>query len=306
MAGESDPTATIAELTARLRRAEAQLAEQERELTALRQRLADATFADALRQALVRLGAAGQLAAPVQPTELLDLIIATAAQVLQARAASLFLIDHETQELVFEVALGESAARARRYRVPLGQGIAGWVAATGQPLAVADATQDPRFARSLAQSIGYIPKSVLCIPLRQGERVIGVVELFDKRDGQPFSPADMELLAQFASQAAVAIEQSRVVRDLTWLFRVILQGLLPGGNEEEALRRVLEAHVAEFTQRTAQSAQYRDALAIAQLAGAISRHGPAARQLARQVLASVAQYLQARTELEMGRGGPTP
>lgn len=306
MAGESDPTATIAELTARLRRAEAQLAEQERELTALRQRLADATFADALRQALVRLGAAGQLAAPVQPTELLDLIIATAAQVLQARAASLFLIDHETQELVFEVALGESAARARRYRVPLGQGIAGWVAATGQPLAVADATQDPRFARSLAQSIGYIPKSVLCIPLRQGERVIGVVELFDKRDGQPFSPADMELLAQFASQAAVAIEQSRVVRDLTLLFRVILQGLLPGGDEEEALRRVLEAHVAEFTQRTAQSAQYRDALAIAQLAGAISRHGPAARQLARQVLASVAQYLQARTELEMGRGGPTP
>jgi GAF domain-containing protein len=307
MASESDPPATIAELTARLRRAEAQLAEQERELTALRQQLADATFADALRQTLVRLGAAGQLAAPVQHTELLDLLVATAAQVLQARAASLFLIDHERQELVFEVALGESAARARRYRVPLGQGIAGWVAATGQPLAIADASQDPRFARSLAQRIGYIPKSVLCIPLRQGELVLGVVELFDKRDGQPFSPADMELLARFASQAAVAIEQSRVMRDLTLLFQVTLQSLLPGGDDEAAaLRRALEAPAAEFAQRTAQSAQYRDVLAITQLVGEISRQGPAARQLARQVLASVAEYLQARTELATSGGGPTP
>ncbi|HLI29084.1 MAG TPA: GAF domain-containing protein [Chloroflexota bacterium] len=303
MAGEADHAARVAELTTRLRRAEAQLAQQEQELSLLRQRLADATFADELRQTLVRLGAAAQLAAPVQYSELLDMIVATAAQVLQARAASLFLIDQETQELVFEVALGESAAVARRYRVPLGQGIAGWVAATGQPLAIADATQDPRFARSLAQNIGYIPKSVLCIPLRQGELVMGVVELFDKRDGQPFTPADMELLAQFASEAAVAIEQSRVVRDLTLLFRVMLQGLLPGGSDEEAaLRRTLEAHAAEFTERVAQSEQYRDALKITQLVGAISRHGPAARHLAEQVLASVADYLQSQAALQTSGG----
>ncbi|MBX5491896.1 MAG: GAF domain-containing protein [Chloroflexi bacterium] len=303
MGNDPDQGTTVAELAARLRRAEARLAEQERELAELRRQVADETFADELRQALVRLGAAGQLAAPAQYNELLDMIITTAAQVLQARAASLFLIDHETQELVFQVALGESASAARRYRVPLGQGIAGWVAATGQPLAIADAAQDPRFARQMAQSIGYIPRSILCIPLRQGELVMGVVELFDKRDGQPFTPTDMELLAQFASQAAVAIEQSRIVRDLTLLFHVMLQGLLPGGSsEEDALRRTLEAHAAEFTERIAQSEEYRAALTITQLVGEICRHGPAARQLADHVLASIAEYLRGQQTLQAGGG----
>src|SRR5215211_6214204 len=128
MAMEPDG-ATVAELATRLRQAESRLADQDREIAELRRQLADETFADEL------------LTAPVEYTELLDMIVTTAAQVLQSRAASLFLIDHETQELVFEVALGESASVARRYRVPLGQGIAGWVAATGQPLAIADASQ---------------------------------------------------------------------------------------------------------------------------------------------------------------------
>src|SRR3712207_6646113 len=141
MAMEPDG-ATVAELATRLRQAETRLADQDREIAELRRQLADETFADELRAALIRLGAAGQLTAPVEYNELLDMIVTTAAQVLQSRAASLFLIDHETQELVFEVALGESAAVARRFRVPLGQGIAGWVAATGQPLAIADASQD--------------------------------------------------------------------------------------------------------------------------------------------------------------------
>lgn len=304
MATDAGDSGMLAELTARLRQAETRIAEQEREIGELRRQAADASFADELRQALVRIGAAGQLTAPVAYNELLDMIITTAAQVLQAKAASLFLIDHETQELVFEVALGESAAVARRFRVPLGQGIAGWVAATGQPLAIADASQDPRFARTMAQSIGYIPKSILCIPLRQGELVMGVVELFDKLDGQPFTPLDMELLAQFASEAAVAIEQGRAVRDLTLLFRVILQGLLPGGSEEDALRSALEAHAAEFTERTAQSEQYRDALAITHLVSEISAHGPPARQLTQQVLASVAEYLRGQSNLHGAGGWP--
>jgi GAF domain-containing protein len=131
---------------------------------------------------------------------------------------------------------------------------------------------------------------------------MGVVELFDKLDGQPFTPTDMELLGQFASEAAVAIEQSRVVRDLTLLFRVILSGLLPGGSEEDALRNALETHAAEFTERTAQSEQYREALQITQLVSDISAHGPAARQLARQVLASVAEYLRSQASVHAGTG----
>lgn len=101
---------------------------------------ADAAFAEQLRQALIRMAAAGQLTAPVAHTDLLDLIVGTAAQVLGAQAASLYLIDRATNELVFEVALGESAAEARKFRVPVGQGIAGWVAQTGEATLIPDAS----------------------------------------------------------------------------------------------------------------------------------------------------------------------
>jgi GAF domain-containing protein len=277
------------DLDAALREAEATIAAQAAEIAALRAQLADTTFVEQLRQALVRMGAAGQLTAPVAHNDLLDLLVATAAQVLSAQAASLYLIDYTTNELVFEVALGESAARARKFRVQLGQGIAGWVAATGQAVMIDDASEDPRFAVNIARSIGYIPKSVLCLPMRSGETVIGVVQLFDKGRGQPFTPADRELLEQFAAQAAVAIQQSRAVRDLPQLFGVVLQGLLP---DDAGRRAALELHAAQFAERTAQTDQYREALAITDLVGDISRHGPEARRLCQQVLASLASYLR--------------
>ncbi|HEY7065552.1 MAG TPA: GAF domain-containing protein [Chloroflexota bacterium] len=260
--------------------------------------LAAASFAEELQQSLIRMAAAGHLTAPVAHTDLLDLIVGTAAQVLGAQAASLYLIDRAANELVFEVALGESAAQARKFRVPVGQGIAGWVAQAGEPVIIPDASQDPRFAVNIARSIGYIPKSVLCIPLRAGETVIGVVQLFDKANGAPFTPSDQTLLEEFAVQAAVALEQARAARDVSELFGVVLQGLLPdedGGTG--AADGALWAHAREFAERTTQSAQYRDALRITQLVTEISRNGPEARRLCQELLNSVAAYAREPTPL---------
>jgi len=251
---------------------------------------ADAAFAEQLRQALIRMAAAGQLTAPVAHTDLLDLIVGTAAQVLGAQAASLYLIDRATNELVFEVALGESAAEARKFRVPVGQGIAGWVAQTGEATLIPDASQDPRFAANIARSIGYIPKSVLCIPLRADDAVIGVVQLFDKGSGAPFTEADQALVEEFAVQAAVALEQSRAVRDVCEMFGVVLEGLVPYEGGDAAARGALAAHARAFAERTRQSARYRDALRITELVSEISRHGPEGRRLCAELLKSVAEY----------------
>jgi GAF domain-containing protein len=264
---------------------------------------ADAAFAEQLRQALVRMAAAGQLTAPVAHTDVLDLIVGTAAQVLGAQAASLYLIDRATDELVFEVALGESAARARKFRVPVGQGIAGWVAQTGEVALIPDASQDPRFAVNIARSIGYIPKSVLCIPLRAGEAVIGVVQLFDKGSGAPFTADDQALLEEFAVQAAVAIEQSRAVRDVCELFGVVLAGLVPEGSGDTAERGALAAHARAFAERTTELPQYLDALRITQLVSEISRPGPEGRHLCQELLNSVAEYTLGR---EGERAGEAP
>src|SRR3954454_22941045 len=191
---------------------------------------ADAAVARELREALVRRSAAGAPLAFGAHTELIQQILRTAAHALAAEAGVLFLIDAEAEELVCMAALVDSAP-ARGFRVPLGSGIVGWVAATGQPIAISDASQDPRFAGSVSRGAGYVPKSVLCLPLRSEELVFGVLQLCDKNGGEPFTANDMALLGHFASLAAVAIEQSRVVRDLAQLFCVILQALLPGVSE---------------------------------------------------------------------------
>src|SRR5690348_4743424 len=115
----------------------ARIAALEQEVARLQARLGDERLADELRVRLTAVGTLATLSAPAEHGALLEQIVQTAMHVLRARAGSLYLLDEESDELIFEVALGERAAPLRGQRIPLGQGIAGWVAATGQAIAVA-------------------------------------------------------------------------------------------------------------------------------------------------------------------------
>jgi signal transduction protein with GAF and PtsI domain len=152
------------------------LARAQEEISRLERRLSDERFAEELKDALTLAAAAGQISAPVTHSRLLEMIVETAASVIPSRAASLFLIDQETEELIFEVALGPEAEEVRKFRVPLGRGIAGLVAVSGQPMAISDASSDPRQAADIAKSVGYTPGTILCVPLIHNEVVIGVLE----------------------------------------------------------------------------------------------------------------------------------
>ena len=177
--------------------------------------------------------AAGTIASPVTHARLLQLIVETAADVIGARAGALFLVDEAHNELTFEVAIGPKAAEVKRIRVPHGQGVAGLVAASGQPMAIADAGSDPRHASDIAQQIGYYPETILCVPLFYGDRLTGVLELLDKDGAPAFSAADMNTLGLFANQAAVAIEQSRTHRNLAALLAELLRTPACRGNHRE-------------------------------------------------------------------------
>src|SRR5919112_4866456 len=201
------------------------LARAQEEISRLERRLSDERFAQELKETLTLAAAAGQISAPVTHSRLLEMIVETAASVIPSRAASLFLIDEETEELIFEVALGSRAEEVRKFRVPLGHGIAGLVAVSGQPMAISDAASDPRQAADIAESVGYVPQSILCVPLFYNEQVIGVLELLDKEEASSFSATDMEHLALFADQAAVAIGQSRTNRNLAALLGEVLASL---------------------------------------------------------------------------------
>jgi hypothetical protein len=97
-----------------------------------------------LRRALTRAAVASSMVPSRSHSELLELIVSTAAHVLNASHGSLFLVDEPTQELVFEVALGEPIDEFKKLRLPLGHGIAGMVAVTGQAMAITDVADDPR------------------------------------------------------------------------------------------------------------------------------------------------------------------
>src|SRR5262249_57292846 len=111
-------------------------------------------------------------------------------------------------------------------------GIAGYVFTTGQPLAVSDVAADPRFDRSTAEVTGYVPRSILAVPLVDDEGSIGVLEVLDRRGAAGFDLRDLELAAVFARQAAVAIRAGRVERDVTELLRLAIERLVAADNPD--------------------------------------------------------------------------
>ncbi|MHB8573933.1 MAG: GAF domain-containing protein, partial [Dehalococcoidia bacterium] len=195
---------------------------------------------------------------------LLDAIVTTAARVIEAEAGSLLLLDPKTDELVFQVATGPGADAVRQFRVSVGQGIAGFTASTGQALAIADTSQDPRFARQIAEGSGYVPKNLLCVPLLLRGELIGVMELLDKRGGNsPFTPQDMAILASFGEQAALAIDHSLHMQSLERLLIGAARGENDAQMAAEAAQLVAEVAADPTHDRTLGLARQ-----VAALAGA--------------------------------------
>src|SRR3990170_4144681 len=115
-------------------------------------------------------------------------------------------------------------------RLKLGEGVAGWVAQKGRPLIVRDVLNDKRFSDYVKNNAkGFIPRSVLCVPVTSKKKTIGVLEILNKKDGIPFTNKDTELLLKLVDQAAIAIERSNLYQkmanlaitdDLTKLFNL--------------------------------------------------------------------------------------
>jgi GAF domain-containing protein len=157
---------------------------------------------DPLRAAV----AAGVLGSEESHLELLRSIVEVARALFHAKASSIFLLDEETDELVFEAVAGEGSDRLLGTRFPSSTGIAGWVLVTGQPLVLEDVGADPRFARDAAEATGYVPRGLMAVPLLHGERALGVLEVLDRPEDVRFSLEEMELLGLFAAQAAIALD----------------------------------------------------------------------------------------------------
>jgi GAF domain-containing protein len=150
--------------------------------------------------------AAGVLGAEDGYRALLQATVEVARAIFRAKAASVFLLDEEADELVFEAVAGQGAESLVGRRFPSSTGVAGWVLVTRQPLVVEDLTKETRFSLDAAVSTGYIPRGLMAVPLLAGDSVLGVLEVLDRPQEARFTLAEMDLLGLFGNQAAIALE----------------------------------------------------------------------------------------------------
>jgi GAF domain-containing protein len=136
---------------------------------------------------------------------LLASIVNVARSIFGAAASSIFLYDHEAGELVFEAVAGEGAEFLIGTRFPADRGIAGWVAATGEPMVVDDLASSALFARDLAESTRYVPNAIMAAPVLHHQEVLGVLQVLDPHPQSRSSIADLDLLMMFAGQAGLSL-----------------------------------------------------------------------------------------------------
>jgi GAF domain-containing protein len=235
-------------------------------------------------QLIAAIEASGHAVLPHSNDDLLKSIVEAAGRIFNAAAASILLVDEKEKALVFKVAYGSSNRDLVGVKFPLGKGIAGYVAMTGQPLAISNVRQDPRFNKDFAKSTGYVPSSILATPLLAGERVIGVMEVLDKINAASFGMQDMELLAMFARQAAISINQSQTIDMLNQALVLGLKRLAQAdqSKQNDELLKVLEQA------RDGQAGS--DLLTLADLFNEISALGEAEQKACIQVLKVFAEY----------------
>lgn len=184
--------------------------------------------------------------------EVLKSIMEMATKLMKAEASSLMLIDEKTQELVFEEALGEKEEKVKKIKLRIGEGIAGYVAKFGIPLLISDAYSDPRFNPEVDKFTGFRTKSILCVPLKIKDKIIGVVEVLNRIDKKSFDEDDKELFSALANHAAIAIENARLYKELRELFLGVVKSLAEAIDAKSAYTHGHSQRVSEYSLAVAQ------------------------------------------------------
>lgn len=188
-----------------------------------------------------------------EPEELLQVILESLLRLFSADACSIALIDETGKHLRFAFTLG--GAKVEEVRLPLGQGIIGWVAESGQGVVCNDVSQDLRFFGTVDRKTGFRTKTVLCAPLRHDDQLIGAIEVLNTTAQSGFDHEDLELLTIFGELATSAIQRMRtfaIVRNTKMAFQEVVQDryrLVSGPSEamQEVLRLARDVAATQTT-----------------------------------------------------------
>jgi signal transduction histidine kinase len=152
-----------------------------------------------------------QLTSTLEQEPLLQNILENAVSILNCEAGTLFLVDEQTGELIFRVTVGPVAGNLLGQRLPAGTGIVGRAVQARAPVIENDAQRSSSRFEGADKQTGFVSRSLLAVPMQIKDRVLGVIEVINRRDGLPFVADDQNLLTAFAGQAAVAMENARLL-----------------------------------------------------------------------------------------------
>lgn len=171
---------------------------------------------------------------PATGRPVLQAVADAAAAILDAEAASIAVHDANAGRLTFVVAAGPHGTGVVGLSIDAAAGIAGYALTTGQALAVADVASDARFDRETAARTGYVPRSLLAVPLADEDGTVGVLEVLDRRGGRGFDLRDLDTAIALARPATAALRSGDLERDGVALLRSVLEAI--GGGELDAAR----------------------------------------------------------------------
>ncbi|MBI4316395.1 MAG: GAF domain-containing protein [Chloroflexi bacterium] len=186
---------------------------------------------------------------------LLQRVFEQVPRILQAEAASVWLVDDQLGMVMCRLATGMAADQLQHMKVPLGQGVVGLAAATGQTVLIADAGKDPRVFRQVDQNTGFVTRSLLTVPLLRRGRCLGALQTVNKltADGA-FTPSDQELLERLADSAALAIENAQLFTDLESSYEGTLDALAGALDLRDHETQGHSRRVTEYTVELARQA----------------------------------------------------
>ena len=148
-----------------------------------------------------------------------------AEEFINAEASSIYELDEVNDELFIRLARGEKKDPVKSIRLKVGEGIAGWVVQSCQPIVVHDVHNEEKFSDKYDKITGFNTRSLICVPLTLRGKAIGAIQVLNKKSREPFSNADLEILTSMSHQIAVAMENAKLYQRLEQKFELTSQEL---------------------------------------------------------------------------------
>lgn len=262
---------------------------------------ASASFEAQLRDAIRLVDVANLLTSPLRNS--IEDLLRVAGDAMGSDEASVLVRDGNLGGLKFLVAIGEVADKLLGVRIPPGKGIAGFVFASGQPVAVADVAQEETFYAEVDRATGYSTQTILATPLRVGGETIGVLEFVNRLGSppyQPFTPDEMDRAAHFADAIATLVDAHETAGLVETLFERSLMA-----REQSAAKggRAKKNDLIKWLDKVRSAPEHRDLIALAVRLRDIAARGDAERALCREVLEALDRFTEKKSASGAGYFG---